>query len=103
MAFKMNYKKGKGFPFKKGNDKKHLTKSTGKEEYDKLPTWKKIFKTPPGITTGYAPGVGGKTKSTKNLFDAFNKVAKNAKNMNKKIQEDLVKRGYTFTKSKSRK
>ena len=112
MAFKM-----KGFtPFtkeknvegtkhdKSGSGKtEYLTKSTGQKEYDELPTWKKVFKTPPGITTGYAPGVGGKTKSTKNLFDAFNKVAKNAGKMNKKIKEDLLNRGYTFVKGKSNK
>jgi hypothetical protein len=98
MAFKM-----KGFsPFKKDKNKKHLTKSTGRAEYDKLPTLKKIFKTPPDIITGYAPGVGGKAKSTKKLFDAFNKVAKNAKKMNKKIEADLVKRVYTFVKKKKK-
>jgi hypothetical protein len=99
MAFKQ--KKFSGFGNEK--NKKHLTESTGRAEYDKLPTWRKIFTTPPDITTGYAPGIGGKTKSTKNLFDAFNKVAKNAKKMNKKIQEDLAKKGYKFVKGKSNK
>ena len=108
MAFKM-----KGFtPFTKekniegtkhdksgGGKTDYQTKSTGKTEYDKLPTWKKIFKTPPGVTTGYAPGVGGKTKSTKKVFDAFSRVAKNAKNMNKKIQKMLEKKGKKIISS----
>ena len=80
-----------------GKTNKHLNKwNTEKAEYDKLPTWKKAFKSPPGVVTGYAPGLGGKGKSTKKLFDTFNKIAKNRKAQNKIIEESLKKKGYKF-------
>ena len=85
-----------------GETNKYLNKwNAEKAEYDKLPTWKKAFKSPPGVVTGYAPGFGGKGKSTKKLFDTFNKIAKNRKKQSRLIQESLEKKGYTFSPTKS--
>ena len=85
-----------------GNINKYKEEYDAKErEYKSLPTWKKAFKSPPGVVTGYAPGFGGKGKSTKKLFDTFNKIAKNRKKQSRLIQESLKKKGYTFGPTKS--
>ena len=52
------------------------------------------------LVTGTAPLPG--FRNPKKLFDAFNRVAKHAKKMNKKMEADLVKKGYTFVKKKKK-
>ena len=87
-----------------GNINKHQAKhDADMAAYDKLPTWKKMFKTPPNITTGYAPGVGGKGKASKKILDTFNKIAKNRAKQNKIIQKSLEEKGYIFKDSPMKK
>ena len=50
--------------------------------------------------TGTAPLPG--FRNPKKIFAAFNKVAKHAKKMNKQMEADLIKKGYTFVKKKKK-
>ena len=77
-------------------DKAKLDYDAKMAAYNKLPIYKKAFKKPPNITTGYSPGVGGKGKVSKKILDTFNKIAKNRAKQNKIIQKSLEKKGYTF-------
>ena len=70
-------------------------------EYKKLPLWKQALTTPPGITTGYAPGVGKIGKGAKKAMDIFNKTAPSRKRMINKIEESLKKKGWKIYPSKT--
>jgi len=52
----------------------------------------------PVTGTGPIPGFGKGLK----IFDAFNKVAKHRAKVNKMLEADLIKRGYTFVKKKKK-
>ena len=92
----MAYKQSGWSPFTKGDNP--ISKKL-KEYKD----WRKKQKSKYNMIEATVPdipiGPGG-AKKAKSLFDAFNRVAKNAKRMNKKIEADLVKKGYTFVKKK---
>jgi len=73
------------------------------KKFKEFKAWKKKQNSKYNIMEATVPdipiGPGG-VKKAKGLFDTFNRVAKNAKRMNKKIEADLVKKGYTFVKKK---
>ena len=90
-------KDGENSPFQKNPIKKIKTKIKEFKDFKKKQQSKHniIKATVPDIPIG-----PGNIKKSKNLLDAFNRVAKNRAAQNKILEESLKKKGYTFVKKK---